>query len=81
MAKICPFNATTMQRLCNIECALSINGECAITHIAESFRHREIQKEVWSKLCNMKYGTLSDNYIDTDSVRKEISNENSDRNV
>ena len=78
MARICPFNATTTQPHCNSKCALSIDGECAIVHIAESFRHREIQREVQSKLINMKYGTLSENYVDTDSVREEKNVENTD---
>lgn len=78
MAKICPFNMTSSQPLCHGECALSIDGECAIVHVAKSFRHREIQKEAWSKLANMKYGTLSESYVDTDSIKEEKNVENTD---
>lgn len=78
MVKTCPFNVATTRPLCDDECALSINGECAIAYIAKSFRHREIMKAACSKLTDMKYGTLSENYTDTDSVKEDLTNENTD---
>lgn len=73
MAKLCPF-----MELCTSECALRVGEDCAITSIAKSFKHREIQKEVYSKIMNMKYGTLADEngYFDTDSVGNGGNNEN-----
>jgi len=81
MDKLCPFRNGISD--CNSECALRIDDDCAFTHIAKSFRQREILREAWSKIANMRYGTLSSNYVDTDSVKlnKENENENTGNNV
>ena len=68
MAKYCPFGEC---RLCSSDCALRVGEECAITDIAKSFRRQEIQKEVWSKVMNMRYGTTQQKF--NDDVIKEVS--------
>lgn len=74
MAKFCPM--TGFKALCTRECAWRTDDGCAVLDIANSFKHREIQKEVFSKISNMRYGTLS-----TDFIRKEENNEESGRDV
>ena len=69
MAKLCPFKQCT--QVCSSECALRIDEECAITNIAKSFRRQEIQKEVWSKVMNMQYGTTQQKF--NDDIIKEVS--------
>lgn len=72
MSKICPINMNTRPVLCTTECAWRVGENCAVVDIANSLKHREIQREVMSKLINMRYGTCAGKYIDTDSIRKEV---------
>lgn len=72
MSKICPINMNTRPVLCTTECAWRVGENCAIVDIANSFKRREIQREVMSKFANMKYGMCSDKHIDTDTIRKEV---------